>query len=656
MISTHPDWQVLNQNSLAIALEEIRQLLQSYIAQFQEQSKIEPEIVAPRVESEPEESPSALDYLSLAFNLTSFERQILLLCAGVELSASLAQLCATAQRNSQFTYPTFSLALAVFASAQWSALTPVAPLRRWRLIELVNSDSLTQSRLRIDERVLHYLTGVSYLDDRLNGLVHLLPAPQYLSPSHQQLTKRIVQIWMNNGQSSIAPIIHLSGSDRDGTVAIAATVCEIMEIKLYRLSANDLPATAIEREALARLWEREAVLSQSVLCLDCNSISRDSLEKTIIPFIASLRASLIIIGIEPFTIADRPVVHLEVSRSSLAEQRLLWQQALQPLNSELNGQLDGLVSQFNLSATNIQSVCAEVNHQSKFKPEYSLVDQLWDTCRIQTRPHLNDLAQRISSMSTWDDLVLPQREKNMLREIVAQVRQQAKVYDTWGFSAAGTEGLGISALFSGLSGTGKTLAAKVISCELRLDLYRIDLSRLVSKYIGETEKNLSQVFDGAESGGVILLFDEADALFGKRSEVKDAHDRYANIEVSYLLQRIEAYRGLAILTTNSKKSLDSAFMRRLRFMVQFPFPNIEQRRQIWQRMFPPQLPTQELNFDLLARLNIPGGNIRNIALNAAFLAADQDTALQMGHLLAAVKTEYSKLEKTLTDTEIRGWK
>ena len=145
-------------------------------------------------------------------------------------------------------------------------------------------------------------------------------------------------------------------------------------------------------------------------------------------------------------------------------------------------------------------------------------------------------------------------------------------------------------------------------------------------------------------------------MFGKRSEVKDAHDRYANIEVSYLLQRIEAYRGLAILTTNSKKSLDSAFMRRLRFMVQFPFPNIEQRRQIWQRMFPPQLPTQELNFDLLARLNIPGGNIRNIALNAAFLAADQDTALQMGHLLAAVKTEYSKLEKTLTDTEIRGWK
>ena len=250
---------------------------------------------------------------------------------------------------------------------------------------------------------------------------------------------------------------------------------------------------------------------------------------------------------------------------------------------------------------------------------------------------------------------MPQNEQNILQEIVAQVKQQAKVYDTWGFAPPGTEGLGISALFAGLSGTGKTLAAKVIAQELKLDLYRIDLSRVVSKYIGETEKNLSQVFDGAESGGVILLFDEADALFGKRSDVKDAHDRYANIEVSYLLQRIEAYRGLAILTTNLKKSLDPAFMRRLRFVVQFPFPNLEQRRQIWQKMFPSQLPTKGLNFDLLARLNIAGGNIRNIALNAAFLAAEEDTALQMRHLLAAVKTEYAKLEKTLADSEVRGW-
>ena len=235
------------------------------------------------------------------------------------------------------------------------------------------------------------------------------------------------------------------------------------------------------------------------------------------------------------------------------------------------------------------------------------------------------------------------------------MRQQATVYDTWEFVTRGSNGLGISTLFAGPSGTGKTLAAEVLAHELRLDLYRIDLSQVVSKYIGETEKNLRQVFDAAEAGGAILLFDEADALFGKRSDVKDSHDRYANIEVSYLLQRMEAYRGLAILTTNLKTAIDTAFLRRLRFLVQFPFPNGVQRQEIWRRIFPVSLPTDGLDWERLAQLNITGGNIRTIALNGAFLAADEGTAVQMRHLLQSARTEYVKLEKTLTDAEVRGW-
>jgi len=210
-------------------------------------------------------------------------------------------------------------------------------------------------------------------------------------------------------------------------------------------------------------------------------------------------------------------------------------------------------------------------------------------------------------------------------------------------------------LFAGASGTGKTLAAEVLANELRLDLYRIDLSSVVSKYIGETEKNLRRVFDAAEEGGAILLFDEADALFGKRSEVKDSHDRYANIEVSYLLQRMEAYRGLAILTTNLKSALDTAFLRRIRFIVQFPFPDAAMREEIWRRIFPPTLPTENLDLAKLARLHIAGGNIRNIALNAAFLAADAREPVRMTHMLRAASTEYAKLEKPLTVAEIGGW-
>jgi SpoVK/Ycf46/Vps4 family AAA+-type ATPase len=219
----------------------------------------------------------------------------------------------------------------------------------------------------------------------------------------------------------------------------------------------------------------------------------------------------------------------------------------------------------------------------------------------------------------------------------------------------GSRGLGISVLFTGESGTGKTMASEVLANELQLNLYRIDLSQVVNKYIGETEKNLKQIFDAAEEGGAILLFDEADALFGKRSDVKDSHDRYSNIEVSYLLQRMEAYGGLAVLTTNMKSALDKAFLRRIRFVVPFPYPDASLRAGIWRRIFPPNTPVLDLDIEKLSRLSVPGGNIRNIALNAAFLAADEGQPVQMSHIARAARSEYSKLEKVLSNTEIGGW-
>jgi len=229
------------------------------------------------------------------------------------------------------------------------------------------------------------------------------------------------------------------------------------------------------------------------------------------------------------------------------------------------------------------------------------------------------------------------------------------VFDSWGFSAKGRRGLGVSALFSGESGTGKTLAAEVLAHELSLDLYRIDLSSIVSKYIGETEKQLKQLFDAAEEGGVLLLFDEADALFGKRSDVNDSHDRYANIEVSYLLQRMEAFQGLAILTTNLRSTMDKAFQRRLRFTVNFPFPDARQREAIWSRIFPASTPTRDLDVRKLSQLNVAGGNIRNIALNAAFLAAEQKSPVGMEHLLQAAHLEGQKIDRPVSEAEIRGW-
>ena len=282
-----------------------------------------------------------------------------------------------------------------------------------------------------------------------------------------------------------------------------------------------------------------------------------------------------------------------------------------------------------------------------------LARKIWSACCAITRPRLDALAQRLDPKATWDDLVLPDEQTVLLHQIAHQVGQRHTVYEEWGFADKMNRGLGISALFAGDSGTGKTMAAEVIANDLHLNLYRIDLSAVVSKYIGETEKNLRRLFDAAEDGGAILFFDEADALFGKRSEVKDSHDRYANIEINYFLQRMEAYRGLAILATNMKGALDPAFMRRLRFIVNFPFPGVNERKLIWQQVFPAAVPQIDLNYDRLARFNITGGNIHSIALNAAFMAAQEASTISMPIVLAAARTEFRKLDKPINEAEFR---
>ncbi|MGZ4285727.1 MAG: ATP-binding protein, partial [Solirubrobacteraceae bacterium] len=253
----------------------------------------------------------------------------------------------------------------------------------------------------------------------------------------------------------------------------------------------------------------------------------------------------------------------------------------------------------------------------------------------------------------WEDLVLPDPELTLLHHLVDQVRGRSTVLRTWGLAERVKRGSGVTALFAGGSGTGKTLAAEVIANELELDMDRIDLAGVVSKYIGETERNLRRVFDAAEEGGALLLFDEADALFGKRSEVKDSHDRYANIEVNYLLARMEDYRGVAILATNLRHALDDAFLRRLRFIVPFPFPAPAERAKLWERAFPDQAPVDELDIERLAKLATSGGMIRNIALNAAFCAAGRGTGVTMELVLEMARIEFRKIEKPVSDADFK---
>ena len=263
------------------------------------------------------------------------------------------------------------------------------------------------------------------------------------------------------------------------------------------------------------------------------------------------------------------------------------------------------------------------------------------------------MARKIEPGFAWQQLVLPPDQLTQLREICDHAEHRHVVFGGWGFGRQMSLGKGLNALFSGPPGTGKTMAAEVIANELGLDLYKIDLSQVVSKYIGETEKNLDRVFAAAESSNAILFFDEADALFGKRSEVRDSHDRYANVEVSYLLQKMEEYEGIAILASNLRQHVDQAFLRRLAFTVHFPFPDEESRRRIWEGAWPAEAPLDaDVDFAALAReFRLAGGNIRNIVLAAAFLAAAEGARVRQGHLLRATRREYQKMGKTIAEAE-----
>ena len=649
------EWLAANQRGLMAAVAHVATLLERHAAAGQ--GVAQPATGDTGTPSADTAEAHALDALCEAFGLSAFERSVLVLCAGMELESAFAVRCAAAHGDARRAYPTFGLALAALPEPHWSALTPVAPLRRWKLIDIAAGESLTQGALRIDERVLHYLAGVPYLDQRLHGVIEPVAAPDALPPSQAAVARRIVALWSAASRDALCdtPVIQLVGEPASAKRAVAAAACHDAGFALHALRAADAPATATEQETLVRLWGREAVLGRSALLVDADEA--DAAERARVAALLDRAGGLVLVAVrDPLGSFGRADARLEVHRARTEEQRTEWRRHLGPASAALNGRIDALVGHFSLDVGAIRSAClSAAGEPSAGEGADDLGQRLWDACRGHARSRLDELAQRIEPASSWDDLVLPLRQRELLADVIGQVRQRQQVYERWGFGRGATRGLGITALFAGPSGTGKTMAAEVLAGELRLDLYRIDLSQVVSKYIGETEKNLRRVFDAAEGSGGILLFDEADALFGKRSEVKDSHDRYANIEVSYLLQRMETYRGLAILTTNLKNAIDLAFLRRLRFVITFPFPDAAQREEIWRRVFPSETPTEGLDATQLARLSVTGGNIRNIALHAAFLAADSGGPVRMAHVLRAARGEYAKLEKTLTEAEIAGW-
>ena len=599
----------------------------------------------------------ALVELSARLGLSPFEQQTLLLCAALELDPAAPGLCALAQRDEGKPWPTFALALELFDDPSWEALSPQGPLRDWRLVEIsqLPGQPLTGSALRADERIVSYIKGLNYLDDRLAPLLTATPPAEDELPASQQVTAAtVVEGWARSAELSPAPVVQLLGSDPAAKLSVAADAAGRLGRRLYRLPAGLLPAQPAELETAARLWSRESRLLSLALYLDTQADDGDAPDRTVGRFLAASNG-LFLVG----TAEARPELMpaasvVDVARPTPAEQHAIWLRTLGPAAKRTADQLAG---QFDFDAATIARIARTTAGQDAGGQDAGGQDagrqlsRLWDASTASCRPRMDALAQRIDCRATWDDLVLPEPELDLLRQITDQVRHRAEVYQGGGFADRLNRGLGITALFAGPSGTGKTMAAEVLARDLRLSLYRIDLSAVVNKYSGETEKNLRRVFEAAEQGAAVLFFDEADALFGKRSEVRDSHDRYANIEVNYLLQRMESYRGVAVLATNMRSALDQAFLRRLRFVVTFGFPAAAERRMIWSKVFPGRTRTAGLDLDRLAHLTATGGMIHNIALNAAFLAARDATPVTMPLVLAAARAEFRKLELPVAESD-----
>jgi AAA+ superfamily predicted ATPase len=609
-----------------------------------------------------------IEILGRLFGFTNFEKDVLLLCASSELDPAFERMFAYVQDDATRRFATPHLALALLGDVResgiggdllWNAFTPEAPLRRFGLLtspERVSTKSCDE--LRLEPRIRDYLLGINRLDDRVAYALRGLEPTPFVPDSVRDLKsgiERLLRAWNGNGK---IPVINLVGPSGSGRRWLARAVCAGLELTLHAIDLERLQEEHRDRRELCRLLDREALLLPTAYYLDVSELNASdaSARHTVADLINDVNALVIVASRDPWQMERRSVA-VTVPKTSVADRLEHWSSALQ---DELAGAIDreeflaSLTQQFDFGPEQIAQAIQLARGSTAMRlPEQSglRAENLWAASRAQAAQSMEGLAQKIIPAFTFDDIVLPQDTMQQLRELAAQVRHRVLVYEKWGFGAKLSRGRGIAALFSGPSGTGKTMAAEVLANELNLDLYRIDLSGVVSKYIGETEKNLRRVFDAAEQSGAILFFDEADALFGKRSEVKDSHDRYANIEINYLLQRMEDYRGLAILATNMKSLLDAAFLRRLRFLIDFPFPSSADRRRIWEHAFPPSAATEQLDPDFLARLEIAGGNIRNIALNAAFMAATEKSPIAMSHVLRAARREYTKIDKLVLESE-----
>jgi hypothetical protein len=578
---------------------------------------------------------SRLQEAGLRLGLDPLDSSVLALCAAPELHPRFGRLYAYLQDDvtRRLASPRLAADLlsgdGVQRSAVLACFGPGAPLSRGGAIRMPAADAtatLTERPVKVADRLAAFLLGAGELGDAAAGL-RLRQLDAKPVTGRNESVQRIALLLATRTQ---LPLV-VCGPDA-GAIAAAAAGTPLVLLGVREL---DRP----EAIADARL---AATLAQGLLCLDGLEDLTPTERARLLRTIDESPERLVLIAgshRDAVALSDRPALLVEVPHPSFGERHQAW--------TEFTGVGDAreVAAKFRLSIAQIRAAAevSLISARSRGLPS-PLSDDLDLGARQASSSRLGELASHLDPAYVWTDLVLPERSLDLLRSVSAYLRHRDRVLSEWGYETTVSRTQGLKVLFAGESGTGKTMAAQVLAGQLGLDLFRVDLATIVSKYIGETEKNLERIFTAADGSNAILFFDEADALFGKRSEVSDSHDRYANIEVAYLLQRMEAYPGAVILATNFRRNIDDAFVRRLDFVIDFPFPEPEDRRRIWRLVLPREAPVaDDVDLEFLAKqFKLSGGAIRNCSLAAAFRAADEGSGIEMRHLVRAVAQEYGK--------------
>lgn len=628
--------------------------------------------------------PEKLNQLIQSFSLSQFDIGILIIALAPELDLKYERLYAYLQDDVSKKRTSVDLALNLLSSSALEKLqqrqhfTSDAPLIRHGLVHLITADAnqtqlpLLAHTLKLDDQIVSFLLRDPSIDKRIVSACSLAFPIRNLDAQKAVNNDRkgLLALAKTRLEKNNPLWLYFQGPDTTSKVELAEGLASQLGMPILHVNLARLLSAAADFKTACRITLREAWLKGAVLYLNEYDTLRESehaaAHQQFLTQLAQTNGIMILSGITPWIPLEqgpKGILSIIFDLPDFSQRLKIWQNTLKVQGIKLSKkEIESLAGRFRLTPNQITDVVITATNQAQLRTfnssesnqPHTLLDGLFAAARIQTRHILAKLAQHIEPRSHWNDLVLPEDAMTQLKEITAQYLHRETVLETWGFGRKLSYGKGINVLFAGSSGTGKTMAAEVLASQLGLDLFRIDLSGVVSKYIGETEKNLDKIFTAAENANAILFFDEADALFGKRSEVKDSHDRYANLEISYLLQKMEQYEGVTILATNLRQNLDDAFLRRLAFTVHFPFPDEAHRRCIWAKVWPDTLPlADDINLnDLAKQLKLSGGNIKNIAHAAAFLGAAEGVQINARHVMHAAAREYKKMGKTLSDNEL----